>query len=666
MQSQCPSCGNNLTYKSELSAYVVCPACQTLVARKNMQFEAVGKVAALQADGSLIKLGTQGTFEGKSFEVVGRIQMILGQPERPEAVWNEWFAVFSNGAGGWLGEHLGEYFVSFVEPAKGAPASNEVQVGQLLGLGQQRAVVTSVSRGTALTFEGELPFVMETSYEAVFADISTTTGAAATLDYSDSAPLLFKGRWCRFEELKFQGLRLGEDEGQGPQLSAANLKTLKCPTCGAPHELKAGGLSQTLVCQYCDSGIDLNADATFRDVLKFEQAMGKVPAKIPLGSKGKLPGQSSPFTCIGFLAKSTVVYGTRYKWAEYLLYEPTQGYQWLTESNGHWSLLQPLHKVPLTQQGMPTGYPPNSQVSLDRKNFKHFQSTHASVDYVAGEFYWRVRAGEGSQVVDYVCPPEVLSADSTQSEINWSRGNYLLGQDVWRAFGLEGTPPEARGIANNQPNPYYAASNRRWAVYLLTVVAAFMFLLFRAATVPQVCFTHRWDYLDYQADRAQLANVTVPPGKHNLYISVQADGLDQRWGYFLISLIDEKGQQARDTAVQVYQERGSDDEGPWAESSTNAGASISHVEGGEYLLRVEPQSNIQGQDQPEGNGTATPTPRRLFSYVVNVQPDLPQWGTFWMLVMLGLLPPLYSLWRASNFETRRWSESDHAPGSDDE
>ena len=101
MQSQCPSCGNNLTYKSELSAYVVCPACQTLVARKNMQFEAVGKVAALQADGSLIKLGTQGTFEGKSFEVVGRIQMILGQPERPEAVWNEWFAVFSNGAGGW-------------------------------------------------------------------------------------------------------------------------------------------------------------------------------------------------------------------------------------------------------------------------------------------------------------------------------------------------------------------------------------------------------------------------------------------------------------------------------------------------------------------------------------------------------------------------------------
>ncbi|MBS2035341.1 DUF4178 domain-containing protein [bacterium] len=665
MQSQCPSCGNTLNYKSELSAYVVCSACQTLVARKNMQFEAVGKVAALQSDASLIKLGTQGTFDGKSFEVVGRIQMILGKPDRPDAVWNEWFAVFSNGAGGWLGEHLGEYFVSFVRPAEGAPGSSQIQLGQMLGLDKQRAVVTSVSRGTALTFEGELPFVMDTSYEAVFADLSTTTGVAGTLDYSDDSPLLFQGRWCRFEELKFQGLRLGDEEGQGAQLSAANLKTLKCPTCGAPHEIRAGGLSQTLVCQYCDSGIDLNADATFRDVLKFEQAMGKVPAKVPLGSKGKLPGQDKTFTCIGFMAKATVVDGIRYKWGEYLLYEPTRGYQWLTESNGHWSLLQPLHKVPVNPQGMPVGQPTNSQLALEGKTFKHFQSTHASVDYVAGEFYWRVRAGEGSQVVDYVCPPEVLSADSTQEEINWTRGQYVQASEVWKAFGLQGSPPESRGVANNQPNPYYAASSRRWLIYLLAVVAGFLFMLFRAATTPKLCFTGNWDYLDYQADRVQVANVTVPPGRHNLYISVHANGLDQRWGYFLISLIDEKGQQARDTAVQVYQERGSDDEGPWADSVNEAGAHLSGVQGGEYLLRVEPQSNVQGQDQPEVMGPPNPNPRRLFSYMLTIQPDLPQWGSFWMMVMLGLLPPLYSLWRASNFETRRWSESDHAPGSDE-
>ncbi len=666
MQSQCPSCGNPIVYRSELSAYVVCSACQTLVARKDMQLTAVGKVAALQADGSLIKLGTQGTFEGKSFEVVGRIQMILGPADRPDAVWNEWYALFSNGAGGWLGEHLGEYFVSFVRPADGAPTASQVQLGQMLGLDKQRAVVTSVSRGTALTFEGELPFVMDTSYEAVFADLLTTTGVAGTLDYSDDSPLLFQGRWCRFEELKLQGLRTGlEEEGGGPTLSAANLKTLKCGTCGAPHELRAGGLSQTLVCQYCDTAMDLSSDATFKEVLNFQQSMGKVPAKVPLGSKGKLPGQDVEFTCIGFMARACVVEGIRYKWCEYLLYEPTRGYQWLTETNGHWTLLRPLHKVPLNAQGMPTGHPPNAQLTMDGKTFKHYQTTYATVDYVAGEFYWRVRAGEGSQVVDYICPPEVLSADCGQEELNWSCGTYLSGVQVWKAFGLQGAPVEARGVANNQPNPYYAASSRRWLVYLIMVVASFLYLGFRSATVPRPCFSQQFNYMDYQQDRAQIANVTVPPGRHNLYVSVKAANLQQRWGYFLISLIDEKNQQARDTAVTLYHESGSDSDGPWSESVTDAGAHLSGVTGGDYLLRIEPQSNITGQSEPEGAGAVSPNPQPRFFYQVMIQEDVPQWGYFWMLVMLGLLPPLYSLWRASSFETTRWSESDHAPGSDE-
>jgi len=662
MQSQCPSCGNPITYKSELSAYVVCSACQTLVARKDMSLVAVGKVAALQADGSLLRLGTQGSYEGKSFEVVGRIQMALGPADRPDAVWNEWYAIFSNGAGGWLGEHLGEYFVSFVETTNSAPSAREIHLGQMLGLEKERAVVTSVSRGTALTFEGELPFVMDTAYEATFADLSTTSGRAGTLDYSDDSPLLFRGRWCRFEELKLQGLRQADEEGQGPQISAANLKTLKCPTCGAPHELKAGGLSQTLVCQYCDSAMDLSSDATFKEVLNFQQSMGKVPAKVPLGSQGKLPGQKVAFTCIGFLARACVVDGIRYKWCEYLLYEPTQGYQWLTETNGHWTLLSPLHKVPLNGQGMPTGHPPDQSVTLEGKTFKHFQSTQASVDYVAGEFYWRVRAGETSQVVDYVCPPLVLSADCGPEELNWSSGCYVSGAEVWKAFQLAGNPPEARGVANNQPNPYTAASSQRWLTYLATVAACFVFLIFKAATVSAPFFNQQWNYLDYQQDRAQVVNVTVPPGRHNLYISVEAT-LQQRWGYFLVSLIDEKDQQARDTAITLYHEAGSDSDGPWSESVNEAGAHLSGVTGGDYLLRVEPQSNVSNQTEPEGAGPVDPSPHPIFTYRVKIQKDLPQWGYFWMIALLGLLPPLFSLWRASSFETTRWSESDHAPGS---
>lgn len=667
MQARCPSCGNNLEFKSERSAYVVCSACQTLVARKDLNVEAVGKVAALQSDGSLLRVGTQGVFGGNSFEIIGRIQVALGPPKQPDVIWNEWHATFSNGASGWVGEARGEYFVSFIEKVSGTPAADDLKLGMPLSLGSERAVVTSVTQGTAVSYEGELPFIMDSAYTAVFADLATAGGVAGTLDYSENPPLLFKGKWCGFDELKLRGLKsAGDDEGQGPQLAAANLKSLKCPTCGAPHELRAGGISQTLVCAYCDSAMDLTADATFSTVLQFEQKLAKVPAKVPLGSQGKLPGEKVEFTVIGFMARSCQVYGVTYRWAEYLLYEATQGYRWLTETNGHWSLLKPLHQVPTTPGGHPIGYPHNCELKFEGKTYKHFQKTIARVDYVAGEFYWRVRLGETSEVTDYVAPPLVLSADVAPGEVNWSHGQYLSGAEIWRIFKVSGAPPTAVGVANNQPNPYAAAAGRRWTAYFLAVAACFAFLMFRAISAPAPFYKNSWGYKDYSTDRVELVNVTVPPGKHNLYIKVHSESLNQRWAFFLISLINEKTQEAHDTAVTLYDERGSDEDGPWVSRQNVSGASLAYVEGGDYVLRIEPQSNVQSLTTPEGAGNMVSFPRELFRYDIEIERDHAQWGYFWMLVMLGILPPLWSLWRKSSFETSRWSESDHAPDSGDD
>ncbi|MBT9587187.1 DUF4178 domain-containing protein [bacterium] len=666
MQAQCPSCGNFINYKSAQSAYVVCSACQTLVARKDVNVEAVGKVAALQPDGSLLRVGTQGVFRNLSFEIVGRIQVALGPVKEPDVIWNEWHATFSNGSSGWVGEARGEYLVSFSESVPHPPAADDLRVGMALGLGSETAVVSSVTTGTALSFEGELPFIMDTSYQAVFADLSTISGLAGTLDYSEDPPLLFKGQWCTFEELKLRGLRGADEEGEGPRLAASNLKSLKCPTCGAPHELQAGGISQTLVCAFCDSAMDLSQDATFKTVLQFEQKMSKVPAKIPLGSKGILPGGAGEFTCIGYMSRSCRVEGVTYRWCEYLLYEPTRGYRWLTDSNGHWTLLHPLHQVPSNASGQPVGYPPNSEIRLEKSTYKHFQKTLARVEYVAGEFYWRVRIGETSEVNDYVNPPLLLSADVLPGEINWSAGTYVTGDQLWQAFKLPGSPAAPVGVANNQPNPYKAGSNRRWMNYFLAVACCFAFLLMREITTPKPFFEKDWSYKDYQVDRVELVPVTVPAGSHNLYVKVKAPSLKQRWGFFLISLINEKTQEVHDTAVTLYQESGSDSDGAWSEGVLDAGVSLAHVAGGNYVLRIEPQSNISGKDTPEGAGAPVSYPSERFRYYVQIERDHAQWGYFWALVLLGLLPALWSSWRSSSFETSRWSESDHSPVSSDD
>lgn len=260
-------------------------------------------------------------------------------------------------------------------------------------------------------------------------------------------------------------------------------------------------------------------------------------------------------------------------------------------------------------------------------------------------------------------PPLLLSADAASQEFNWSQGRYILGRDVWKAFKLPGSPPTPVGIGNNQPNPFKAASRTRWSVYLVAVLLGFLFMMLRTITVPRPFFQHDWSYKEYEASRVQTIPVTVPPGKHNLTITLSAPALRERWAYFPVSLINEKSQEIVDTDFSLYHESGRDSDGPWSAAQVRDSRRLAGVSGGNYLLRIEPQSNVQAKNTPEGSGIEKSFPAAVFGYSVKIERGHPMWGYFWMVVVLGLLPPLWSLWRSSSFETSRWSESDHAPVS---
>ena len=103
----CPSCGAGIGFRSERAPYAVCTSCQTMVVRKNLDIEALGKVAECQPDGSPISVGTQGGYQSKAFQVIGRIQLAY-----EGGYWNEWYLQFSDNSNGWLGEALGQYFIS--------------------------------------------------------------------------------------------------------------------------------------------------------------------------------------------------------------------------------------------------------------------------------------------------------------------------------------------------------------------------------------------------------------------------------------------------------------------------------------------------------------------------------------------------------------------------
>lgn len=202
-QANCPSCGAPVTFRWSSAVQTVCPFCHSILVRDDLILKNVGEVADLPPDPSPICLLTEGTYRGKSFQVIGRILY-----EWEGGGWNEWHIVFSDGTSGWLSDAQLQYAVSFlVNPPPPLPSASAVFRGSHLDVNQVHYEVATITTAAYRGMEGELPFPFYGKTNMRFADLRSGGRAFGTLDYSDEAPALFLGEWVEFEELGLKNLR---------------------------------------------------------------------------------------------------------------------------------------------------------------------------------------------------------------------------------------------------------------------------------------------------------------------------------------------------------------------------------------------------------------------------------------------------------------------------
>ncbi|HEV7889370.1 MAG TPA: DUF4178 domain-containing protein [Pyrinomonadaceae bacterium] len=657
LQANCPSCGAQVIFKTGSSVVVVCEFCRSVVARTDRGIEDAGKVADIAESGSPLDIGLRGVYLGVAFELTGRAQL----QHAAGGFWDEWYAAFSDGRWGWLAEAQGRFYLTFQiqvpQPAL-LPPFEQLQLGQPVYAipAQQPPVVAEKGTARSLAAEGEIPYLLTPGETYAYADLSGQSGAFGTLDYGESPPLVFVGREVSLEELGLANAqRVQEREAR-----AVTAAQLNCPNCAGPLELRAPDQSERVTCPNCGSLLDVNQGKL--QYLKRLERKGPPPS-IPIGSTAEFEGQ--PQTVIGFMVRSVEFDGVRYYWQEYLLYNSAVGFRWLVESDGHWSYVRAVPPGEVFDSG--------GGVNYGGKRFKIFQDAVARVEFVEGEFYWKVSVGEQARATDYVAAPLMLSKEvpvaqsarnaALQSEeVNWSLGTYTPLKEVEKKFNVN--LPSPHTVAPNQPwksGKIYGY----WAAFLVVAIfiGIFMFISAPRARVFSQVYT-----LTPQASptpapgedaNEKMQVIFTDPlelhGGRNIRVTGLAN-VDNNWLYVAGDFVNEETGlvQSFDLPMEYYY--GVEDGESWSEGDREQTVYLPALPEGRYTMRLEAQWENWNQA----------TPPQL---TVKVEQGVPRLtNIILLLVGLSILPVLAAL-RHWSFERRRWADSAFNPyaasGGDD-
>ena len=420
------------------------------------------------------------------------------------------------------------------------------------------------------------------------------------------------------------------------------VKALFCPQCGAAITLRSLGQAVSVVCESCHSILDAK-NPHLQILQTFDKIISSDKPLIPLGTRGKIRG--TDYEAIGFQRRSINVEGVTYSWHEYVLFNPYKGFRYLSEYQGHWNDVSVCKEQPIVDSRLSTPLVANYLGEI----YKHFQSAEAKTDFVLGEFPWEVRVGERAQVTDYVHPPRMLSREVSSGEISWAIGEYMEGKDVWSAFHLPGSAPEAIGVFENQPSPIGPNIKATWAAFAAFALALLVLMIgFEVGSKKVSVFQGSYQLNPGQpvGEASFVTDTFELTGRTSTVEVKTSTDVQNNWIYLNYALINVDSGEAWDFGREVSFYSGYDSDGSWKEGGQHDAVIVPSVPAGRYYLRIEPEVD--------------PRHPRI-TYTVDVKRDVPVNGFYGIGFLVLLIPPILISWRSLSFERARWSESDHPP-----
>ncbi|MFD2892466.1 DUF4178 domain-containing protein [Flavobacterium chuncheonense] len=352
---------------------------------------------------------------------------------------------------------------------------------------------------------------------------------------------------------------------------------------------------------------------------------------LKIGTKGVIEGET--YEIVGLIVKKAHAI---YYWREYTLMSKTGKIKYLSESDGHWILLEEVNESYNTTRKY-------RKISHRDMSYYLYEYTDSFIDLVYGFYEFEV-PNKPVKVIEYINPPFIVSIEKINNEETTYFGRHVSSKEIKKAFNLNITPTKS-GVGLIQPflfNIYYTL-----IIFLtagLLILGTYIFQN-QNRTVQNVLYTSlnfdEFKNKDYISPSFELNGSPAP-----LKILANSN-VDNSWANVQVSLVNEATNDEEFTQKDIEYYHGYTDGESWSEGSTSKTFNFCGIAQGKYHLVITPMK----QDTDFSNKEMK---------IRVVWNESSAWNFMWSLIILASIFAIVFFLK-KNFEQRRWENSNFIP-----
>ena len=628
---QCPACNRIVHFSHSETTLLQC-SCGSVVQRKEGVL--VDKpFYIIQQPVAIIQPGAEGKWNGKTFKVLGRFRAWI-----KEAVYNYWTILFDNATIGYLGEGYGLYAVyqkAAVDRMLTSALLDGVKVGKERDLYKgEPFLLTHKDACYKWELEGEAYLPEGAATFRIFSFAAPNGRYIEIIEFCKDHVETFNVSYASFTSLQLTNTRTWEPYE----------KELRCTQCSKQNTVKTFPYAQSYACIHCGARYVLQESGNFK--LVGQRNRTDAGTNITLGASALLKGIR--YEVIGYALKEETNAG-RSQWKEYTLFNPQEGFAFLSEYNGNWIFIREQGDTPvLEREGV-------TEFTYDKEPFQLFNRYGYETVNAAGEYPYNLFNDGEKAVREFISPPEVWIQERSNGEgINWFLGEHISRKELEGAFGEAIVMPYKVGVGAVEPkglvSPYKIAA----VAFVAVLVIVFAHIISTAGLQNRLISEHRYSFDSLSTVSAVTPKFQLDKWRSNLKFDVAAP-VDNSWVEFNATLVNSNtgAEYSLEKGVEYY--HGYSDGESWTEGNTREIAYLSQIPAGTYYLQ------ISGTREAGYGGYALSSYRSPDGFYVTVTYDTANDRNLVVCLIALLILPFIQYQFVQYHERSRWSNSPFSP-----